>query len=402
MTSRRIFLQSGAVAAAWLTSGIWAARAANAPGVTDAEIKFGQTIAYSGPASAYGVIGRTQAAYFRMINERGGIGGRKLSFISLDDGYSPPKAVEQIRRLVEQEQVAFIFQSLGTPTNAAIRPYLNDNKVPQLFISSGASMFGDPQHYPWTIGFLPSYRTEARIFAKHILETKPDARIGVVYQNDDFGKDVLSGLHDILDADHAAMIVKEVSYEVSEPTLDSQIITLQAAGVDTLIIAASPKAAAQAIRKIADIGWTPARYLTYVSSSIAVLKLAGLDKSKGLITSAFVKDPTDARWKDDAGYREWAAFVAKYMSHAELVDANAANAFAAAAALAQVLKQCGDDLSRENIMRQAANLRDLELPMLLPGIRLNTSPDNFYPIRQLQLARFDGASWELFGDLMSD
>jgi branched-chain amino acid transport system substrate-binding protein len=304
VVSRRKLLQSSATAAAYIAWGTWMARAATAPGVTDAEIKIGQTMPYSGPVSAYGVIGRTEAAYFLMINEMGGLNGRKLNFISLDDGYNPSKTVEQTRRLIEQEQVAFIFGSLGTPTNAAIRSYLNDNKVPQLFVSSGASMFGDPQHYPWTIGNIPSYQTEAHIFAKHILKTKPDAKIGVLYQNDGLGKDYLVGLRDGLGLAHAAMIIKEVSYEVSEPTIDSEVVTLEGSGADTFLIAATPKFAAQSIRKAYDIGWMPVRYISYVSSSItATLKPAGLDKSKGLITAYFEKDPTDLRWNDDPATR---------------------------------------------------------------------------------------------------
>jgi branched-chain amino acid transport system substrate-binding protein len=402
MVSRRIFLQSSAASAAYLASGAWPARAANAPGVTDSEIKIGQTMPYSGPLSAYGVIGRTEAAYFQMINELGGVNGRKLNLISVDDGYSPPKTVEQTRRLVEQEQVALIFGSLGTPTNLAIRSYLNDNKVPQLFISTGASMFGDPQHYPWTMGAIPNYQTEAHIFAKQILKTKPEAKIGVLYQNDGLGKDYLTGLRDGLGLDQPAKIIKEAAYEVSEPTVDSQVVSLQGSGSDVFLIAATPKFAAQAIRKAYDIGWMPVRYMSYVSASItATLMPAGLDKSKGLKTGLFGKDPTDPRWKDDPGYKEWAAFAAKYLTPSDLIDGNAVTAFGYAAMLIQVLKQCGDDLSRENIMRQAANIKDLELPMLLPGIKVNTSPDNFSPIRQLQLATFNGESWELFGDIIS-
>ena len=350
------------------------------------------------------MIGRTEAAYFKMINETGGVNGRKLNLISLDDGYSPSKTVEQTRRLVEEEHVAFIFGSVGTPTNAAVRSYLNDNKVPQLFVASGAAMFGDPQHYPWTIGFITAnYQSEARVYAKHILRTKPDAKIGVLYQNDGYGKDYLIGLRDGLGDDHAGMIVKEVSYEVSEPTVDSQVVTLQAAGVDTLIIAATPKFAAQIIRKAYDIGWMPVRYLSYPSSSIvSTLKPAGLDKSKGLITASFFKDLTDPRWTDDPGHKEWVAFVAKYMTPTELTNGAAVYGFSDGATLIQVLKQCGDDLSRDNIMRQAANIKDFDLPMGLPGIKINTSPDNFHPVRQVQLARFSGESWELFGDLMSD
>jgi branched-chain amino acid transport system substrate-binding protein len=400
MITRRTFLQSSAAAAAFAASA-GSARADNAPGVTDTEIKIGQTMPYSGPASAYGVIGKADVAYFKMINDEGGVNGRKINLISLDDGYSPPKTVEQVRRLVEQEQVAFLFNTLGTPCNAAIRQYLNDNKVPQLFVATGASMFADPQHYPWTIGWQPNYQTEARIFAKQILATKPDAKIGVLYQNDGFGKDYLIGLKDGLGADRAGMVIKEVSYETSEPTVDSQIVTLQGSGADVFLIAATPKFAAQAIRKAFDIGWTPVRYMTDVSQSIAtVMKPAGLEKSKGIITAVYGKDPTDARWKDDPGYRQYAAFNAKYMSPNELIDANAVYGFGSSATMIQVLKQCGNDLSRENIMRQAANLNDLELPMGLPGLRINTSPTNFSPIRQEELATFNGESWEPFGALL--
>jgi branched-chain amino acid transport system substrate-binding protein len=399
MITRRSFLQSSAAAAA-LAASAGSARADNAPGVTDTEIKIGQTMPYSGPASAYGVIGKTATAYFKMINEQGGINGRKINLVSLDDAYSPPKTVEQVRRLVEDEKVAFLFNTLGTPPNLAIRQYLNDNKVPQLFVATGAAAFSDPQHFPWTIGFQPNYQTEAKIFAKHILKTKPDGKIGVLYQNDGFGKDYLIGLKDGLGADHAGMVIKEVSYETSEPTVDSQIVTLQGSGADVLLIAATPKFGAQAIRKTYDLGWTPARYLTDVAASIAtVLKPAGLEKSKGLITAAYIKDATDERWKDDAGMKEWKEFAGKYLSASDLIDTNAAYGFSSAPTLVQVLKQCGPDLSRENIMKQAANIKDLELPMLLPGIKVSTSRDNFSPIRQQQLATFNGESWELFGEL---
>jgi branched-chain amino acid transport system substrate-binding protein len=355
---------------------------------------------YSGPASAYGVIGRAETAYFKMINEQGGINGRKINLISLDDGYSPPKTVEQTRRLVEDEKVAFIFNSLGTPPNAAIRQYLNDNKVPQLFVATGAAMFSDPAHFPWTMGWQPNYQTEAKIFGKHVLKTKPDAKIAVLYQNDGFGKDYLIGLKDALGADHASMVIKEASYETSEPTVDSQIVTLQGSGADVLLIGATPKFAAQAIRKTFDVGWTPVRYMTDVSQSIAtVMKPAGLDKSKGVITGVYGKDPTDARWKDDPGFKEYAAFIGKYMTSHDLIDANAVYGFGLGATMMQVLKQCGNDLSRANVMKQAANLKDLELPMLLPGIKINTSPDNFSPIRQEALASFNGESWEQFGEL---
>jgi branched-chain amino acid transport system substrate-binding protein len=401
MLTRRSFLQSSAAVAA-IAASARSARAENAPGVTDTEIKIGQTMPYSGPASAYGVDGKAEIAYFKMVNDMGGVNGRKINLISLDDGYSPPRTVEQVRRLVEDEKVAFLFSTLGTPPNLAIRPYCNEHKIPQLFVATGAATFSDPKHFPWTIGgLLPNYQTEARIFAKHILQTKPDAKIAALYQNDDFGKDYLVGLKEGLGADHAGMLIKEASYEVSEPTVDSQVVTLQGSGADVFLIAATPKFAAQAIRKAYDIGWTPARYMTNVSQSIAaVMKPAGLDKSKGVITGAYGKDPTDARWKDDPGFKQYGAFVAKYMSPKDLIDANAVYGFDAAAAMVQVLKQCGADLSRDNVMKQAANLKDLELPMLLPGIKINTSSTNYRPIRQMQLATFNGESWELFGELL--
>jgi branched-chain amino acid transport system substrate-binding protein len=401
--TRRSFLRSSISAAAAFAPSVWPARAGNAPGVTDNEIKIGQTMPYSGPFSSYSAIGTTEAAYFKMINEMGGVNGRKIKFISVDDGYSPSTTVEQVRRLVEQEQVAFIFNSVGTPTNAAIRSYLNHNKVPQLFVSSGASIFDDPQHFPWTIRFFSNFQGEARIYGKHILKSRSDAKIGVLYQNDSFGKDYLVGIKDGLGAEHSAMIVQEVSYEVSEPTVDSQIIALRGAGVDVLVIVASPKAAAQTIRKTFDIGWVPARYLCNSSSSIAgVLKPAGLEKSNGLITAYFLKDPNDPLWSDDAGMKEWSAFAGKYLATTDATNIAAAFAFSVAETLVYVLNQCGDDLSRENIMKQAVNIKDLQLPLLLPGIRVNTSPDNFNPIRQMRLAQFDGESWRLFGDLLSD
>jgi branched-chain amino acid transport system substrate-binding protein len=401
MITRRTFLQSSAAAAA-LATGAGSARADNAPGVTDTEIKIGQTMPYSGPASAYGVIGRTEAAYFKMINEQGGINGRKINLISLDDAYSPPKTVEQVRRLVEDEKVAFCFQTLGTPPNLAIRQYLNDNKVPQLFVSTGASVFSDPEHFPWTMGYNPNYQTEAHIYAKDVLATKPDGKIALLYQNDGFGKDYLKGLQDQLGADHAGMIVKTASYETSEPTVDSQVVTLQGSDADILVIAATPKFAAQAIRKSFDLGWNATRYLSNVSPSIAtVLKPAGLDKSKGLITSGYVKDPTDETLKDDPGIKEWRAFCDKYMSDKEFIDVNATYAFGAAMVMVHVLKQCGNDLSRENVMKQAANIQGLQVPILLNGMTINTSPTNFSPIRQMQLARFDGESWRPYGELLT-
>jgi branched-chain amino acid transport system substrate-binding protein len=347
------------------------------------------------------VIGKTEAAYFKMINEQGGVNGRMINLISLDDSYSPPKTVEQVRRLVEQEQVAFLFNTLGTAPNLSIRDYCNQNKVPQLFVSTGASVFSDPEHFKYTMGYNPNYRTEARIYAKHILATKPDAKIAVLFQNDGFGKDYLAGLKEMLGGEHASMLIKEASYETSEPTVDSQVVTLASSGADVLVFAATPKFAAQAIRKSSDLGFTGVRYLSNVSPSIsAVLKPAGLEKSKGLITAYYGKDPTDPRWKDDDDMKAWVAFCDKYMSHATIVDANAVYGYGAAALMTHVLKQCGSDLSRDNILAQAANIKDLHQDMMLPGQVLNTSPTNYSPIRQMQLASFNGTSWELFGDLL--
>jgi branched-chain amino acid transport system substrate-binding protein len=402
MFSRRRFLQASAATAAALAARSGPAFADNAPGVTDTEIKIGQTMPYSGPASAYGAVGKAELAYFKMINDQGGINGRKLNLLSLDDSYSPPKTVEQIRRLVEQEQVAFIFQSLGTPSNSAIRDYLNENKVPQLFVATGASKFGDPEHFPWTIGLQPNYRTEAAIFAKHILQNKPDAKIGVLYQNDDFGKDYLNGLKDALGAKNVGMVIKEVSYEVSEPTVDSQVITLQGSGADTFLLAATPKFAAQALRKSYDVGWKPVEYMTNVAASVgAVVKPAGPEKCIGVMTGAYLKDPTDPKWKDDAGMNQWRDFMAKYLPGADTSDTNYVAGYAYSVPMVQVLKQCGNDLSRERIMKEAANLKDLEVGTLLPGVKINTSPTNFYPIRSMQLARFNGTSFELFGDVLT-
>ncbi|MBV9907693.1 MAG: ABC transporter substrate-binding protein [Hyphomicrobiales bacterium] len=403
MITRRFLLQSAAAAAAYSAQGFRTARAETAPGVTDTEIKIGQTMPYSGPLSAYGVIGRTDASYFRMINDQGGVNGRKLNLISVDDGYSPPKTVEQVRRLVEQERVAFLFHTLGTSCNLAVRQYLNDNKIPQLFVSTGAAMLADPEHFPWTMGYNPNYQTEARIWAKHLLATKPDARIGVLYQNDGFGKDYVIGLKDVLGSDHAGMIVKEASFEPSEPTVDSQVVTLQGSGADVFLIAATAKHAAQAIRKSADLDWNAARYVSYVSTSIAsVLKPAGTEKSKGLTSTLYNIDVNDPRWKDDPRVTEWRAFTTKYMSASEYAEPIAAYAFGAAATMVQVLKQCGNDLSRESIMKHAASLKDFQAPMLLPGIKINTSPTNYSPIRQLQLAAFNGENWEPVGEVLSD
>ncbi|HKX06657.1 MAG TPA: ABC transporter substrate-binding protein [Stellaceae bacterium] len=402
MISRRRFLATTTASTALLAARVFPAFAANAPGVTDKEIKIGQTMPYSGPASSYGAIGKAELAYFKKINDEGGISGRMLNLLSLDDGYSPPKTVEQIRRLVEQDQVAFIFQSLGTPSNSAIQKYLNDHKVPQLFVATGATKWNDPKNFPWTIGWQPNYQTEGHIYAKYLLTNKPDAKVGILYQNDDYGKDYVKGLKDGLGDKAAGMVVKEESYETSDPTVDSQIVSLQASGADTFLNATTPKFAAQAIRKAFDIGWKPLHFLNNVSISVGtVLKPAGLEKSVGVITADYRKDSSDPRWDNDAGKKQWLAFMQKYMPDADLGDNDYPYGMMAAMTMVQVLKQAGNDLSRENIMKEAANLKDLELPMLLPGIKLNTSPDNFAPIKQMQLQRFNGKSWELFGDVLS-
>jgi branched-chain amino acid transport system substrate-binding protein len=378
------------------------AAAADAPGVTATEIKIGQTMPYSGPASAYGTIGKAEAAYFAMINEQGGINGRKINLISLDDGYSPPKTVEQIRRLVEQEDVAFIFQSLGTPSNTAIQKYLNAKKVPQLFVATGASKWGDPEHFHWTMGWQPDYRTEARIYAKYILKEKPNAKIAVLYQNDDFGKDYLIGLKEGLRDKAAKMIVQEASYEVTDPTVDSQVVGLQSSGADVLLTAATPKFAAQTIRKVYDIGWKPLHFMSNVSVSVAsVLTPAGPEKAVGMLTASYLKDPNDPTWKDDAGIKRWREFMTKYYADGDQKDASNVYGYGVAMTLVQVLKQCGSDLSRENVMKQAADLKNFDVPTLLPGIKINTGPSDYYPIEQMQLAKWNGTTWVLFGEVIS-
>jgi branched-chain amino acid transport system substrate-binding protein len=402
MISRRRLLQTTAASAAlWATRAL-PAGAANALGITDKEIKIGQSMPYSGPLSAYGTIGKAEAAYFKKINEEGGINGRMINLLSLDDAYQPPKTVEQVRRLVEQEQVAFCFQTLGTPSNTAIQKYLNDHKVPQLFVATGATKWNDPTHFPWTIGWQPNYQNETHVYAKYLLANKPDAKIGILYQNDDYGKDYVKGLTDGLGDKAKSMIVQEVSYETSDPTIDSQIVSLQASGADTFLNVTTPKFAAQAIRKTYDIGWKPLHFLNNVSISVAsVLTPAGLDKSVGLITVAYYKDPTDPKWKNDKGYLDWVAWMKKYLPDGDIGDSFNVYGYCVAQTLVQVLKQCGNDLSRENIMKEAANLHDLELPMLLPGIKVNTSPTDFAPIKQVQLERFNGQIWELFGEVLS-
>jgi branched-chain amino acid transport system substrate-binding protein len=395
-------LVSAAVIAGLALSGsaTWAQKAYD-PGATDTEIKIGNIVPYSGPASAYGTIGKAEAAYFKKVNDEGGINGRKIDFISVDDGYSPPKTVEMARRLVEQDKVLLIWASLGTPPNSAIQKYMNAKKVPQLHVYSGASKWNDPQHFPWTMAGLPSYQAEARIYAQHILQTRPNAKIAVLYQNDDYGKDYLEGFEKGLGDKAKTMIVAKASYETSEPTVDSQIIQLQASGANVFFNITTPKFAAMAIRKAYDIGWRPVQYLNDVSNSIgSVLKPAGLDKSTGLITTSYLKDPQDPAWKDDKGMNEWRAFMAKYYPEGNLSDVFNVSGYATAQLLVQVLKQCGDDLTRENVMKQAANIKDFEINVLLPGIKANTSPTNYAPIESMQLARFDGKEWVRFGEII--
>jgi branched-chain amino acid transport system substrate-binding protein len=372
------------------------------PGVTDTEIKLGNTMAYSGPASSYGTIGRAEAAYFAMINEQGGINGRKIIFISRDDGYSPPKTVEVVRQLVEHEGVLVLFQTLGTPPNNAIRDYLNDNKVPQLFVGTGATKWNDPKNYPWTMGWQPSYQIEARIYARYILKNMPDAKIGMLYQNDDSGKDYLTGLRDGLGDKADRLIVATQTYETSDATVDSQIVALRASGANVMVTHAIPKFAAQAIRKIYDIDWKPMHILANVAASVKLtMEPAGVHKGVGVISSAYVKDPTDPQWRDSPEFRDWVAWMQKYYPSGSLADGANVYGYSAAQTMVAVLKQCGNDLTRENLMKQAADIHDLKLPMLVPGITVSTSATDFAPIKQLELSKFNGKTFELFGDVIS-
>jgi branched-chain amino acid transport system substrate-binding protein len=370
-------------------------------GASDTEIKIGNIIPYSGPASAYGVIGKTEQAFFDKINAEGGINGRKIKFLSYDDGYSPPKAVEQARKLVEDDGVLLIFNSLGTPSNSAIRTYMNGKRVPQLFVATGASKWNDPKEFPWTMGWQPSYQIEAQIYAKYILKHKPDAKIGVLYQNDDFGKDYLKGLKDGL-GPKASMITAEESYETTEPTVDGHVVKLKAAGVDVLLSVATPKFAAQAIKKLAELDWHPVHIVSNVSTSVGgVIKPAGYENSQGLLSAQYAKDGADPQWDNDPGMKKFLAFLAKYYPEGNRLDGATVFGYGAAQTLVKVLQMCGDDLTRENVMRQAANLRDFQPDTLLPGIKINTSPTDFAPIKQLQMMRFKGEKWDLFGDIIS-
>jgi branched-chain amino acid transport system substrate-binding protein len=370
-------------------------------GASDTEIKIGNIMPYSGPASAYAAIGKAEEAYFNKINAEGGIRGRKIKFISYDDGYSPPKTVEQARKLVESDGVLLIFGSLGTSTNGAIRKYMNEKKVPQLFVASGASKWNDPRQYPWTMGWQPSYASEAHIYAKYIMKEKPDGKIGVLYQNDDFGKDYLKGLKDGL-GPKASMIVLEEGYDTSEPAIDEHVVKLKAAGADILISITTPKFAAQAIKKAAEINWHPVHIISNVSASVGgVLEPAGLEISQGILSASYTKDGSDPQWNADDGMKKFYNFLAQYAPTANKLDAGVVFGYAAAQTMVKVLQMCGDDLTRENVMKQAASLKDFEPDTLLPGIKINTAPDNFAPIEQLQMMRFKGKKWELFGDIIS-
>jgi branched-chain amino acid transport system substrate-binding protein len=393
---------SAALAVAALASSGALAQKKYDTGATDTEIKIGNIMPYSGPASAYGVIGKTEQAYFNKINAEGGINGRKINFVSYDDGYSPPKTVEQARKLVESDEVLFIFNSLGTPPNSAIQKYMNSKKVPQLFVATGATKWNDPKDFPWTMGWQPNYQSESRIYAKYIMKNLPNAKIAILYQNDDYGKDYVKGLKDGLGAKAASMIVAEQSYETTQPTIDSEMVKLKASGADVFFNVTTPKFAAQAIKKNAEIGWKPVHFLNNVSSSIgSVIKPAGFEASQGLISSNYLKDTSDPQWKNDAGMKAFDEFLAKYFPEGNRIDGSVMYGYTVAQGLVHVLKACGDNLTRENVMKQAASIRDLELGGLLPGIKVNTSATDFAPISQLQLEKFNGEKWDLFGEVIS-
>ncbi|MBI2204508.1 MAG: ABC transporter substrate-binding protein [Candidatus Rokubacteria bacterium] len=374
---------------------------AQTPGVTSTEIKIGNTNPYSGPASAYGTIGKALGAYFKKINDEGGINGRKINYITYDDSYAPPKTVEMVRRLVEQDQVALLFQTLGTPTNSAIHKYMNGKQVPHIFVATGATKWNDPKNFPWTMGWQPNYQIEGRIYAQYVLKNVKDAKVGILYQNDDYGKDYRKGFLDGLGEAAKRVVVLEQTYEVTDPTIDSQIVNLKNSGANVFFNVTIPKFAVQAIKKSHDIGWKPVHLLNNVSSSLGTtLKPAGLEASKGLITALYMKEVTDPQWKNDKAYLDWVAWMKKYYPEGALDDQANAYAYSVAATLVQALKQCGNDLSRQNIMKQAASLKNLELPMLLPGIKINTSATDFAPIEQEQLAKFNGEIWQVFGELI--
>ena len=398
----RIAALSTAIIASVVISGSALAQRTYDTGASDTDIKIGSTMPYSGPASAYGAIGKTEAAYFRMINDQGGINGRKINFISYDDAYSPPKAVEQTRKLVESDEVLFIFNGLGTAPQTAVQKYMNTQKAPQLFVATGASKWNDAKDFPWTMGWQPSYRVEARIFAKYILKNKPDAKVAVFYANDDFGKDYVAGLKDVFGNNWTKIVIAQESYENSEPSIDSHIVKLKDSGADVFVNIATPKFAAQAIKKAAEIGWKPMQLLTNVAISIgAVMKPAGLEASEGVLSAGYLKDASDPQWANDEGMKKFMAFAGKYMPGANISDSSLVFGFAVSQTMEQVLKQCGDNLTRENVMKQAASLKDFVPATLMPGIKINTSATDFAPIEQLQMMQFKNGRWVFFGDTIS-
>ncbi|WP_029077900.1 ABC transporter substrate-binding protein [Bradyrhizobium sp. th.b2] len=402
LSTVRIAAISAAIVAVAATSTAAFAQKKYDTGASDTEIKVGNIMPYSGPASAYGVIGKTEEAYFKMINDQGGINGRKVSFVSYDDAYSPPKAVEQVRKLVESDEVLVVFNPLGTPSNTAIQKYLNSKKIPQLFVATGATKWNDPKNFPWTIGWQPSYQSEAQIYAKWLLREKPDAKVAILYQNDDFGKDYLKGTKDGFGAKAASSIIMEESYEVSEPSIDGHIVKIKAANPDVLLIYTTPKFGAQTIKKTAELGWKPLQIITNVAISVgSVMQPAGFENAQGVLSAAYAKDGSDPQWGNDPGMKKWNAFLDKYMPGVDKTDNGVVYGYGAAQTLAKVLEMCGDDLSRANVMKQAASPKDFTPDTLLPGVKINTSATDFAPIAQLQMQRFKGQKWELFGEIIS-
>ena len=393
---------STAVIALAITSGAAFAQKKYDTGASDTEIKIGNIMPYSGPASAYGMIGKTEEAYFKMVNDNGGVKGRKINFLTYDDGYSPPKAVEQARKLVESDEALFIFNSLGTASNTAIQKYMNAKKVPQLFVATGAAKWNDPKNFPWTMGWQPNYQDEARIYAKYLLKEKPNAKVAVLYQNDDFGKDYVKGFKEGLGDKAAAMIVLEESYEVSEPSVDSHIVKIKATDADTLMDFTTPKFAAQTIKKVGELQWKPLHILTNVSISVgAVMKPAGFEYGQGILSASYLMDGADPQWKDNPGFKKWDAFIDKYMPGSNKSDSNLIYGYAAAQTMHKVLEMCGDDLTRENVMKQASSIKDFVVDVALPGVKINTSASDFAPMQQLKMMRFKGETWDLFGDILS-
>jgi ABC-type branched-subunit amino acid transport system substrate-binding protein len=400
LNCRLISVTAAAVLTVLATQGALAQKKYDT-GASDTEIKIGNVEAYSGPASAYGIIGKTEDAYFKMINDAGGINGRKINFISYDDGYSPPKTVEQVRKLIESDEVFLVFNALGTPTQTAVQKYQNAKKVPQLFLATGASKWNDPKDFPWTMGFQPSYRVEARIFAKYILKAKPNAKVAVFFANDDFGKDYVTGLKEVFGDKTPSILIAEESYETTEPSIDSHIVKLKGTGADVFVNISTPKFAAQAIKKMAELEWKPMHVMTDVAISIgAVMKPAGLEASEGILSAGYLKDASDPQWANDEGMKKFMAFIDKYMPGSNISDVNLVYGYAVSQTMVQVLKQCGDNLTRENVMKQAASLKDFAPDTVLPGIKINTSASDFAPIEQLKMMQFKSGQWELFGDII--